>query len=353
MTTQISPNADGSLGTEFTAGASTISGVNLGTTPLGYAIKNGDAEPILITFNGQHASALNIGADWTAIAAAASTSGYDLYWSNALSGEFARWKLNSSGEAISGGFLSASELIAAEASLGFDLNADGSVESTFGIDPVTGIEQVTFADLGTVESDRVYTARDSITRQLLDVLGLGYTGGDVDNLSTLEVEFEFGRNYIIVTKVAKGDLEAYPLDYADPIFAGRGQGDWAIRSVVKGNFVYQEGDIKSATVSSVATQFLQMTQGGSFGTIYEFTNGRSIVIDSPNLIAGLDPFNSPDSPFQGEAIQLFYAENLVIPSGVQQSFGSPDLFVSELNTLGINQFFQAGWELNPFAPNLV
>jgi ELWxxDGT repeat protein len=115
-------NGDG-----YTSGARTISGVNLGTTSLGYALRNGSSTPIQVTYPGGNASSSNPGAGWSAVAAAPSPTGggFAFYWRNRGSGQTARWDLNSSGAYSSGTLLSAAQLISEEANLNLDLNGDG------------------------------------------------------------------------------------------------------------------------------------------------------------------------------------------------------------------------------------
>jgi hypothetical protein len=134
-------NGNGSIGLTFTAGATTINGVNLGITDFGYAIKVGSSSPVFITYIGQNASASNPGFGWSAIAAAASFSGYDLYWANSLTNQYARWNLNGSGELTSGVFLSNSEFFTAETALAADINRDGitGLPYTAGSNTIQGV----------------------------------------------------------------------------------------------------------------------------------------------------------------------------------------------------------------------
>jgi hypothetical protein len=104
---------------------STINGLSLGNTSFGYALQSGTNSAIPISLFGQLVSASNPGSGWSTIAATSSSTGYDLYWKNAVSGQFARWNLNSNGAYTSGGLLSNLELINAESSIGFDLTGNG------------------------------------------------------------------------------------------------------------------------------------------------------------------------------------------------------------------------------------
>jgi ELWxxDGT repeat protein len=112
-------------GDAYTSGSTTINGVNLGQTSLGYALRSGSGAPVQVTYPGGNASASNPGNGWSAVAGAASGSGYAFYWRNSASGQTARWDLNSSGAYTTGTLLSASQLLREEASLNVDLNGDG------------------------------------------------------------------------------------------------------------------------------------------------------------------------------------------------------------------------------------
>jgi serralysin len=115
-------NGDG-----YTAGPTTINGVNLGSTSQGYALLSGSGVPLQVTYPGGNASASNPGNGWSAVAAAASGSGYAFYWRNSGTGQTARWDLNSAATYQSGALLSASQLIAEEVAIHADLNADGII----------------------------------------------------------------------------------------------------------------------------------------------------------------------------------------------------------------------------------
>jgi len=123
-------NGDG-----FLAGATTLNGVNLGSTSLGYALRNGADAPLQITYPGGNASPSNPGSGWGAIAATSTASGYNLYWRNSGSGDVARWELNSSGAYTTGTLLSTSQLINEEVAVNADLNGDLITGS-----PLTAIE---------------------------------------------------------------------------------------------------------------------------------------------------------------------------------------------------------------------
>ncbi|MFO0015659.1 MAG: hypothetical protein ACK52U_03770, partial [Synechococcaceae cyanobacterium] len=126
-------NGDG-----YIPGPTTINGVNLGSTSLGYGLRNGGGAPIQITFPGGNASASNPGSGWGATAISGSATGYNLYWrnSNSNSGEVVIWQLNSGGAYTSGSLLSPSQLLSEEASLNLDLNGDGYTSGSRTIDGV-------------------------------------------------------------------------------------------------------------------------------------------------------------------------------------------------------------------------
>ncbi|MFM9101597.1 MAG: hypothetical protein ACKOPS_09765, partial [Cyanobium sp.] len=135
-------NQDTITGVPHTPGGTTINGVNLGTSSFGYTLRDGTSAPVLVNFNGgQVASNLNPGGGWSAIAAAVSVSGYDLYWRNSHNGLYARWNINSSGALSTGGLLSIPELLSAETSLGVDLNQDSitGVPHTPGATTIHGV----------------------------------------------------------------------------------------------------------------------------------------------------------------------------------------------------------------------
>ncbi|WP_236550557.1 hypothetical protein [Cyanobium sp. Copco_Reservoir_LC18] len=58
------------------------------------------------------------------MAAAATAGGYDLYWRNSVSGQYARWNLNSSGAFIGGSVLNIHQFLAEESRLNQDLDGD-------------------------------------------------------------------------------------------------------------------------------------------------------------------------------------------------------------------------------------
>jgi serralysin len=110
---------------------SEIGNITLFTTPSSYSLDTNPLDPLLlvpITYLGNQVSATNPGSGWTTIAAAADPNGgFDIYWKNTLTNTYAMWDLNSSGVFLSSSILNATQLLAQESSLAFDLNRDGSV----------------------------------------------------------------------------------------------------------------------------------------------------------------------------------------------------------------------------------
>jgi 2',3'-cyclic-nucleotide 2'-phosphodiesterase/3'-nucleotidase/5'-nucleotidase len=124
-------NSDG-----YTAGPSTLNGLNLGTTAAGYALRSGNATPIQVTDAGANASASNPGNGWIAVAASPSAGGgASLYWRNSISQQVRLWALDATGVNQSDVSLSPSQLASAEANLNMDLNGDGSIAVSLGSTP--------------------------------------------------------------------------------------------------------------------------------------------------------------------------------------------------------------------------
>jgi hypothetical protein len=122
-------DGDGTNGLTFTP-TRTIGSVALGNWQQGYALKVGSGNPIPITYAGLNASGTSPGAGWSAIAAAASATGYDLYFKN-TSGSYAAWNLDSNGVYTAGKFLTIVELLKAEMNLNTDFDGDGTNGLTF------------------------------------------------------------------------------------------------------------------------------------------------------------------------------------------------------------------------------
>jgi len=132
----------------YTPGPAT-NGLNLVFTAVGYALRSGSGASLQVTFKGQNASESNPGQGWRAIAAAAlSGGGYELFWKNSGSGQFASWVLNGSGSLVAGALLSAAELYAAETRLSADLDGDGKNGLVFSSTKTIGSVAFGSAQLG-------------------------------------------------------------------------------------------------------------------------------------------------------------------------------------------------------------
>ena len=129
---------------QYVPGPVTVAGVNLGRLQLGYALNNGSGTPISITSAG--AIATDAGG-WTALAAAATGNGYDLYWKN-TNGMVAKWILNGSAELTSAFVISTADFLQAERSLGTDLDGDGNTGFSFSVAKTIGSVQFGSSQFG-------------------------------------------------------------------------------------------------------------------------------------------------------------------------------------------------------------
>jgi uncharacterized protein YkwD len=161
-------DGDGKTGFSFSP-VKTIGKIQFGSTQIGYALKDGTASPIQITYPtpsnpNQIASSSSPGANWVAVAAAAAGSGYSLYWKNNVTLQFARWTLNASGLLTSSATLTSAQLYAEESSLNFDLDADGSIALTFTPSPssTSTIYSGSFANPNEVDSYSIDVAPGTI-----------------------------------------------------------------------------------------------------------------------------------------------------------------------------------------------
>ena len=142
-------NADGSVGNPFSA-IKSIGSVALGSTAKGYALQVGSGSPIQITYAGINASPTSPGVGWSAIAAAANGTGFDVYLKN-VDGSYAIWNLNGTGAQTGGKLLGAAELLNGEVAIRSDLSGEGQIGpfelqgGTAGADSLTGLsKQVIF-----------------------------------------------------------------------------------------------------------------------------------------------------------------------------------------------------------------
>ena len=111
-------DGDGGVGLLFTSFGAKLNNVEVGVTQLGYAIRNNGGGPILISWSQGYASQNNPGGGWVGIAARSTNTGYELFWKNNISGQFAVWVLRSDGFLLSGRLLSLSEMLALETKYG-------------------------------------------------------------------------------------------------------------------------------------------------------------------------------------------------------------------------------------------
>ena len=131
-------------GETYAAGSISVNGVNLGSTPRGYALKNRTSEHLPITNAGVVAAAAG---GWSALAAASSGDGYDLYWKHSNS-TYAKWILNSSAALVSGALLSTADFLQAETNLAIDLDGDGKTGFSFSAAKTIGAVQFGSSQLG-------------------------------------------------------------------------------------------------------------------------------------------------------------------------------------------------------------
>ena len=134
-------NRDGSIGVVVPAGVS-IGGVELSSTQIGYAIRGLTANPVHVSYEGGFASQDMPGAGWRAVAAAQTGEGYDLYWKNTGTGQYARWDLDASGALLRGTLLSTQQLKAEETKYAADIDKDGITGIPF--TSVTGVQGIEF-----------------------------------------------------------------------------------------------------------------------------------------------------------------------------------------------------------------
>ena len=231
-------DGDGTTGLTFSA-TKTVGSVQFGNTQLGYAIKNGSSAPLSITNAGVVAAASG---GWSAIAASASGSGYDLFWKN-TTGTYAKWTLNSSAALASGALLSTADFLQVETRLAADLDGDGKTgpfaiyRGTAANDIITGTGNVSFGFAGNdtltaggssslgfdiliggtgsdtyvvpsgktaIIADEGSSAGDSLT-------GLGFA---FDRTSTVAATLEGGRHLVVDDSLTGSRM--YFIDWKDP-----------------------------------------------------------------------------------------------------------------------------------------
>ena len=204
-------------------------------------------------------------------------------------------------------------------------------------DPITG--QITFSDLGTVVSDRVY-GKDSRWLQPI-VNNTPFTQQDMDRLTNFNIEFEFNNQYIVATAVVRGDTR-------QPISQYMGS-DWTARMVLRGNFSYSGGRLTSASIDSGAVQLISQSTPNSIGS------GQLISI-TPNIGISSAPVSDPTSWSSFRRVTSFGDSPLANIRGLGYSPLSPENTTATINALqgfGGGRFFYSGWETNPFNSNLI
>ena len=140
-------NGDGTTGLTYTAGAATIGSVNLGTTQLGYAIKNGGSPSVQVTYKGDYISPTYPGAGWIGLAATVDGAGYNIYVKNTASGQYVKWILDANGVIVGGAFLTALQELQEETTAGYDINGDGTTGLTY----TAGTATIGSVNLGTTQ----------------------------------------------------------------------------------------------------------------------------------------------------------------------------------------------------------
>ena len=140
-------NGDGTTGLTYTAGAATIGSVNLGTTQLGYAIKNGGNPSVQVSYKGEYISPTYPGAGWIGLAATVDGAGYDIYVKNMISGQYVKWILDTKGAIVGGAFLTAAQELQEETTFGYDIDGDGTTGLTY----TAGAATIGSVNLGTTQ----------------------------------------------------------------------------------------------------------------------------------------------------------------------------------------------------------
>ena len=129
-------NNDGTVGLSFTSSGSASYPMDFGSTQLGYALRDYDGQITQVTNNGQYVASFS---GWRALTAVTVRNGYDLYWRNDITGQYALWNLNSQGARTASRVLTEAERASVEAALGMDLDGDGRIGAV--INRITGMNQ--------------------------------------------------------------------------------------------------------------------------------------------------------------------------------------------------------------------
>ena len=194
-------------GETYTAGSISVNGVNLGSTPRGYALKISTSAPLFITNAGVVAAAAG---GWRALAAASSGSGYDLYWKHS-NGTYAKWILNSSAALTSGFVISTADFLQAETNLAIDLDGDGKTGFSFSAAKTIGTVQFGSSQLG-------YALKNS-NNPLLAITNAGAVATEAGGWSALAAAAA-GNGYELYWKNSNGTYAKWILNSSAALTRG-------------------------------------------------------------------------------------------------------------------------------------
>jgi deoxyadenosine/deoxycytidine kinase len=199
-------DGDGKIGLSFGA-IKTVGNVQFGTTQLGYALKDGSNTLLSITNAGAVAAATG---GWSALAAAATGSGYDLYWKN-INGTYAKWSLNSSAALTNGAVISSADFLQVETSLSADLDGDGKIGLSFGAIKTVGNVQFGTTQLG-------YALKDG-SNTLLSITNAGAVAAATGGWSALAAAAT-GSGYDLYWKNINGTYAKWSLNSSAALTSG-------------------------------------------------------------------------------------------------------------------------------------
>jgi hypothetical protein len=219
-------------------------------------------------------------------------------------------------------------------------------------DPITG-QLLTFSDLGTIESDKIYgketrwTSEDRLRGPGL-YGNLNFTKQELDSLTTFQVEFEFNNQFIAVTTQVRGDTRGV---YGISSTLGS---DWTARWVLAGSFEYSNGSLSAAAIRSGGYQLISQSK------IYSSGNA----VDSNTADSGFETIQDPStwanirSPLSSGRSSFGTPKGLGLTANFYPISSRPDpendlRLQNWLREFGGGQFFYNGWETNPFNSNLI
>jgi hypothetical protein len=184
-----------------------------------------------------------------------------------------------------------------------------------------------------------------------------YTRSEMDLLTEFNVEFEFNRQYIVITVAAKGDTRQNWLI--------TNSSDWVQRMVLKGSFDYSNQKVTRAVIESAAYQ--QKSQNPEKGGLQIYTpesrlspNGTPISktgfvfpLEWTPIIRDTSSWSSVYNHVnKGYGIDIDIEGNpynyMDGGSGPQSSWVKP-----MIDSYENGRFFYSGWETNPFSSNLI